>query len=207
MIVDCAVNSCNLAKKHRDWCDKHYQRWLKYGDPEYMKPNYIKERFSTIEERFNDSIDITPNHWFWTGKLNDSGYGMLSSDEQNNYGMGRKKIRAHRWSYEYYIGKIPEGAQIDYRCRIRNCVNPQHLRIATQYQNMENIDKGKRKSTSKYLNVRAKSNGKWEVRMSSYGKSYYGGLYEDEEEANKAAIKLRLEIKEYNELDRIRNIK
>jgi hypothetical protein len=36
-------------------------------------------------------------------------------------------LRAHRVSYEALIGPIPVGLQLDHLCRIRSCVNPDHL--------------------------------------------------------------------------------
>lgn len=43
---------------------------------------------------------------------------------------------AHRASYEAFVGPIPEGMTIDHVCNVRDCVNPDHLRIATQQENI-----------------------------------------------------------------------
>ena len=50
-----------------------------------------------------------------------------------------KQTYAHRFSYEFYKGKIPDGFQIDHLCRKRDCVNPDHLEAVTQ---KENINRG-----------------------------------------------------------------
>jgi hypothetical protein len=47
---------------------------------------------------------------------------------------------AHRWSYEYHVGPIPDGLQLDHLCRVRRCVNPWHLEPVT---NRVNSQRGK----------------------------------------------------------------
>lgn len=73
--------------------------------------------------------------WLWTASLNWAGYGQLREREG-----GKPKIRAaHRVAWTLYRGPIPEGMFIDHLCRVRSCVNPDHLRVVTPYQNsMEN---------------------------------------------------------------------
>lgn len=65
--------------------------------------------------------------WLWTGPKNRYGYGIHSENH--------KSLKAHRWSYEYHKGPIPEGLQIDHLCRNRSCVNPDHLEAVTKKEN------------------------------------------------------------------------
>jgi hypothetical protein len=44
---------------------------------------------------------------------------------------------AHRVSYEIYKGAIPDGMQVDHLCRVRSCVNPDHLEAVPQATNLE----------------------------------------------------------------------
>ena len=53
--------------------------------------------------------------WLWTGFLNRSGYGQY----------GRQL--AHRIVYEVVVGPIPVGLELDHLCRVKHCVNPEHL--------------------------------------------------------------------------------
>lgn len=63
--------------------------------------------------------------WLWTGSLNAAGYGKHG-----------KKV-AHRVVYELLVGPIPPGLQMDHLCRVRRCVNPDHLEPVTQQVNIE----------------------------------------------------------------------
>lgn len=66
--------------------------------------------------------------WEWLGKVNKAGYGCFSPK--------RDSVIAHRWSYEQFVGPIPEGLTIDHLCRNRRCVNPAHLEAVTARVNI-----------------------------------------------------------------------
>lgn len=70
--------------------------------------------------------------WLWTAATDGCGYGWFGSSG------GRAK--AHRYSYEVAVGSIPEGLCIDHLCRVRCCVNPDHLEAVTL---AENVRRGK----------------------------------------------------------------
>ena len=77
-------------------------------------------------------FQVAEGCWLWTGSINESGYGLLIEKA------GGKQInhRAHRWSYEYHIGPIPDGLVLDHLCRVRRCVNPDHLEPVTDAENI-----------------------------------------------------------------------
>ncbi len=77
---------------------------------------------------FFDQIDIQENGcWEWTYTKDNQGYG--------HYYILGKNHQAHRYSYEEYIGPIPEGLVIDHLCKNTSCVNPAHLEPVTQSEN------------------------------------------------------------------------
>lgn len=78
---------------------------------------------SDVYVRFIVKVNKTETCWLWTAS-SAAGYGRFHPHRGIN-GL------AHRWSYEYHVGEIPEGLQIDHLCRVRSCVNPDHLEPVT----------------------------------------------------------------------------
>lgn len=70
-------------------------------------------------ERFWNKVKKTETCWLWIGSENGRGYGEIR--------FGKKKVYAHRWSYENAKGPIPDGYQIDHLCRVPACIRPAHL--------------------------------------------------------------------------------
>ena len=69
--------------------------------------------------------------WPWQGYINDKGYGVAC--------IRKTRLSAHRVSYEVFIGPIPDGLHIlhSQQCTTRACINPDHLRTGTNYENMQ----------------------------------------------------------------------
>jgi hypothetical protein len=57
--------------------------------------------------------------WIWQGTINTEGYGVLRVDY--------KQWKAHRWVWRQQGGTFPKGLLPDHLCRMRACVNPDHL--------------------------------------------------------------------------------
>ncbi|HEY8766071.1 MAG TPA: HNH endonuclease signature motif containing protein [Dehalococcoidia bacterium] len=68
--------------------------------------------------------------WPWTGVIHPLGYGHVNIPGTRNPQM------AHRASYEFFVGPIPDGLELDHLCRNRGCVNPSHLEPVTHLENV-----------------------------------------------------------------------
>ena len=94
-------------------------------------------REQSVHERFLAKI-VTPSVdecWIWQACTGTNGYGLFRVD-------GRM-FKAHRFAYELFVGPIPDGLELDHLCRVRTCVNPEHLDPVTHAENVRRGESGK----------------------------------------------------------------
>ena len=78
--------------------------------------------------RFMRKVKVDPGGcWLWTSSTNGM-YGKFS--------FGNHRVYAHRISYQHYVGPMPEGYTIDHLCKVKLCVNPEHLEAVTYRENI-----------------------------------------------------------------------
>lgn len=66
--------------------------------------------------------------WPWHGQTDVRGYGHASLPTGRDY--------AHRYAYRELVGELDEGMTVDHLCRVRSCVNPDHLEQVTRGENL-----------------------------------------------------------------------
>ncbi len=82
------------------------------------------------KERFFSKVQKTDTCWEWTDDVHGGfGYGRLWRNGRYH--------RAHRVSYELHKGEIPDGMQVNHTCNNSSCVNPDHLYLGTQRDNID----------------------------------------------------------------------
>ena len=88
-------------------------------------------------ERFLDKIEFTESCWLWKAAMLQNGYGTFGVPTVDPH--RHRTVLVHRYSYELFVGPIPRSLVIDHMCRVRHCVNPDHLRIVTRrINNLQN---------------------------------------------------------------------
>ena len=127
----CAIDGCDRAAKVRGWCRKHYNHWVRHGDPRWA------EDMPTQEEVFWGRVDKRgPTEcWLWTGAARGNGYGAFVLRS------GKTIVRGpHRVAYTLLVGAVAADMHLDHLCRVRLCCNPSHLEPVTPWENLLRAD-------------------------------------------------------------------
>ena len=97
----------------------------------YQTSRYVKKRtWTNHEESFWLRVDRSnpDGCWPWLGEASYHGYARVT--------LGGVKRQAHRWAYEFLVGNVPDGLELDHLCRNRRCCKPAHLEPVTHRENI-----------------------------------------------------------------------
>lgn len=123
--------------------------------------NYKVQDLNDRIERFVERIPES-GCWIWIGSLGSHGYGQI--------GIRNIMNTAHRVVYEFYKGEIPKGLYLDHLCRVKCCVNPNHLEPVT---NRENLLRGKGPNKEKCRqNIEIARKAKFDKNTCRHGHEY-----------------------------------
>lgn len=154
-----------------------------------------------LAERFWEKVSKTEECWLWSACLATNGYGQIRD--------GDRMRLVHRVSYEMFFGPIPDGLFVDHLCFNRACVNPEHLRLATNKQNGENRRGANQNGRGAEVRsgVRGvfwdRAKNKWVAAVNHNGRYYLAGRFSSIEEAQDAVVRKRIELFTHNEEDKI----
>lgn len=105
-----------------------------------------------IEDRFFERISPEPNSgcWLWLGQCDRKGYGRIGLGGRHGGNTG-----AHRLSLKIAGVNVPDDLFVCHRCDVPCCVNPDHLFVGTQHDNLvDMVRKGRHVNNSEHTRGR-----------------------------------------------------
>ncbi len=87
-----------------------------------------------VEFRVWVYTEFTPGCWLWRAGKTPDGYGKICETLPGGL---RTYHLTHVLAYRWTVGEIPAGLRLDHTCRIRSCLNPQHLEPVTNEINSQ----------------------------------------------------------------------
>jgi hypothetical protein len=129
---------CGCGAKTQIAKSKEKRRNQAKGQPRRFLPGHYARTSKTIpaEERFWAKVDKSDGDdscWIWKAGIRKDGYGVFHPSALN-----RNKV-AHRFAYELTYGEIPDGLLACHKCDNHKCVNPKHIFLGTQRDNMRDM--------------------------------------------------------------------
>lgn len=96
--------------------------------------------------------------WLWRGPSRGNGYGALR--------VGKRRVMAHRFSWELRNGPIPSGMVILHTCGIPACVNPNHLQLGTHQDSADDkVRKGRQARGARLSERCARGEARYNARL------------------------------------------
>ena len=162
-----------IQKRHCNYCGKYYEGF----GPRFCSTQcyYMWTRVHPKQltpKRFWSKAQITDllKCWIWTGTKTLDGYGSIK--------ICYKTKHAHRVVWELCYGPIPKGQSVLHHCDKPACVQPNHLFLGTQQDNIADMDNKNRRGSIKGIkNGRSKLTEKNVLDIRSLAKQ--GILYKD----------------------------
>lgn len=112
----------------------------------------ITEYMIEAKKRFMSYVSIPQNEydcWLWKGDIGKDGYGRFEMKVESGY----KTHRAHRISYMFFVDSIPDDKLICHSCDNTLCVNPNHLFLGTNQDNIDDRTKKNRQAKGEKVNT------------------------------------------------------
>lgn len=146
-----------------------------------------------LQQRVKRNIKIdVKGCWVWQRTISKNGYGGAWLKTGYRQGINTS---AHRVSYLAFKGEIPARYQIDHLCKVRSCVNPEHLEAVTP---RENVMRSDAKFKEQMRRTHCPQGHEYTVENTYYRPSRAGGVCRNCKqcfyERNKARYELRKKI-------------
>lgn len=171
----CSFEGCGRKHYGRGLCAGHH-RQQKLGK-ELRPLRAISTAKDSMIDRLEAGSVLNPETGCkeWTRSRAHNGYGQITVN-------GRTR-QAHRVSWEEKNGPIPNDRYVDHLCHNRSCINVDHLRLVTRYENQAN--RGSTSSRSGYRGV-YQVGRRWKTAATHQGETRRLGTFDTPEEAYEA---------------------
>lgn len=129
----CPHNGCGRPVKQNGLCAMHYQRLRRWGSADQVRVPGTLPTADQLLRRLEDKSIPEPNSGcvIWLGAVKAGGYGTMWD--------GSATQMVHRLSYRLHKGPIPEEMEVCHWCDIACCINPAHLWLGTQLDNIRDM--------------------------------------------------------------------
>lgn len=129
----CDVSGCGQKHFGKGLCSKHYERVRRNGSTDMV--TYVVDGdvdlHAVTRRRLERNSKLVGECVEYTGTLQAAGYGVIQ--------ISKKRTQAHRVSFELHNGPIPKGMMVRHKCDNPPCINPAHLELGGQMENMADM--------------------------------------------------------------------